>query len=423
MPDTHTIQAYLEANLERYLDILRGMVEINSFTANPQGVNELGRFSAGLFEPWGFQAEYVQSVDASFGRHLFLSKMAAPTESRRQPRSIALVSHLDTVFPAEEEARNNFTWQRTDKRVYGPGTVDIKGGTLLIYMMLETIRKFEPQVFDENNWLVYLDASEEHLSEDFANLCLQRLPAGCEACLVFEGGSISDGDFLLVTARKGRATFRVNVEGRSAHAGNSHAQGANAIVQMAHTIQKIAALTDYSRDLTFNVGKVEGGVVINRVPHRAEALVEMRTFDPQVFTDGRRSILALDGVSEVSSQDGFSCAVRVEVLDESEPWPHNDATENLFDVWKEAAGSLGMSVRAEQRGGLSDGNYMWREVPVLDGLGPAGNNAHCSERDPDQGKEQEYAIIPSFVPKALMNVVAVLKLVQTPQAKPDRKPA
>jgi glutamate carboxypeptidase len=71
-----------------------------------------------------------------------------------------------------------------------------------------------------------------------------------------------------------------------------------------------------------------------------------------------------------------------------------------------------MRVSQEQRGGLSDGNLLWERFPTLDGLGPAGNNAHCSERSPDGSKDQEYVLVGSFVPKALLNALAIMRLVE-----------
>lgn len=59
MLNERSIQQYLQENLDRYSDILRQMVEINSFTANPQGVNTLGKLSAELFEQLGFQTESI----------------------------------------------------------------------------------------------------------------------------------------------------------------------------------------------------------------------------------------------------------------------------------------------------------------------------------------------------------------------------
>jgi glutamate carboxypeptidase len=48
---------------------------------------------------------------------------------------------------------------------------------------------------------------------------------------------------------------------------------------------------------------------------------------------------------------------------------------------------------------------------TLDGLGPSGENAHCSERSEDGSKEQEYVLASSFVPKAVLNTVAIIGLI------------
>jgi len=401
----HDVQEYLENHLSENLHMLRQMVEINSFTANPESVNKLGAFTTQAFTQLGFQAEAVQSVNPRYGKHIFLSRAGKTTV-----RSIAMVSHLDTVFPPEEEVANHFTWRVEGERIYGPGTVDIKGGTVMIFMLLDALRSFAPQVFEETRWIVCLDASEEALSVDFGALCLQRFPKDTAACLIFEGGTIDPGAIPVVTARKGRTTYHVKVEGKAAHAGNNHSQGANAIVQLAHTIHEIAALTDYKRQLTFNVGKVLGGSVVNRVPHRAEARVEMRAFSPQVFEEGVAGMLGLNGDGKVRSKDGYHCKVSVEMGESTAPWPPNPQSEILFNLWAETGATLGMRVIREQRGGLSDGNLLWMHHPTLDGLGPAGENAHCSERSADSSKEQEYVLASSFVPKALLNYAAILKL-------------
>jgi glutamate carboxypeptidase len=220
-----------------------------------------------------------------------------------------------------------------------------------------------------------------------------------------------EGQPHLVVARKGMAIYRIEVEGKAAHAGSSHDQGANAVVQMADVIGRVCRLTDYDRDLTFNVGTVAGGTVINRVPHFASASVEMRAFDETVFKEGVANILALNNLSTVHSSDGaFGCRVKTEVINTVSPWSRNPGTDRLFQVWQETAERLGYEAVAEDRAGLSDGNYFWHELPTLDGLGPAGGNAHCSERAEDGSKEQEYVEVNSFLPKALLNTMAILQL-------------
>jgi glutamate carboxypeptidase len=323
-----------------------------------------------------------------------------------------MISHLDTVFTPEEEEQNDFHWRPEGDRIYGPGTVDIKGGTAMIYMVLDALRTFFPNTFDAAGWLICLDASEEVLSDDFGKQCLRRLSEKNLACLVFEGGAKTTEDMPLVVARKGRATYHVQVEGKSAHAGNAHALGANAILQIAHTIQQIASFTDYERNITFNVGTVNGGSVVNRVPHQAHAEVEMRAFDPNIFQIGVEQMLALNGQTQIVSSEGYPCKVSVQIIDRTEPWPRNPGTDNLYRLWARVAEQIGISITTEERGGLSDGNMVWQQFPTLDGLGPAGSNAHCSERSSDGSKDQEYVQVSSFVPKALLNTLAILEIIE-----------
>jgi glutamate carboxypeptidase len=402
------LELLLAAKLEPALALLEQMVAINSFSANRAGVAALGQFTARDFEKLGFEAEFVPSASPLYGDHLVLTR--GPLDGAR----IGLISHLDTVYPPDEERRNHFHWRRDQDRIYGPGTVDIKGGTVLIHLVLESLRELDPELFEATRWFVLLNSSEEVLSPDFGELCLKRLGPGARAALVFESGAMNNNLFSLVPARKGRATFDLSVEGRSAHAGSHHDRGANAIVQLARTIDRIAALTDYDRGLTVNVGQVSGGTVVNRVPHLATAEIELRAFDPEVYRDGVKAMLALNGPGEIrSALDGHACAVRIELKSETPPWPRNEATERLLELWQQTARDLGAKVLRDERGGISDGNHIWHAIPTLDGLGPAGDHAHCSEQSSDGSKQQEYVDVRSFLPKAALNLNAITRLLRS----------
>jgi glutamate carboxypeptidase len=401
------LRNYLEKELPFYLDLLRQMVTINSFTANPIGVNQLGTLTAAAFTESGFGAEAIQCTTPQYGKHLVLTR---PGQSERK---IGLISHLDTVFPPDEELRHDFGWRPEGDRIYGPGTIDIKGGTVMIYMILAALQAIVPQVFNDITWTVLLNAAEETSSADFPDLCLERLAGHTLACLVFEMGHTREKTSWLVVARKGMALYRIKVIGRATHAGSFHARGASAILQMTKTIQQIESLTDYQREITFNVGTVAGGTVINRVPHYAVASGEMRAFDPVVYDQGLADLLSLSQQAEVRSpDDGYPCRVEINVFHQIPPWPRNQASNRLLELWQQAARSLGGQVQPEERGGLSDGNLIWPYIPSIDGLGPSGSNAHCSESSADGSKEQEYVEPASFVPKALLNTVALLKLIE-----------
>lgn len=403
---TEPLRAFLQAEMPAALEMLRQMVGINSFTANREGVSRLGQLTAEYFKPLGFSSEFIPSTNPAWGNHLFMSRPG------RAPRSIAFVSHLDTVFPPEEELANDFHWQVEGDRIFGPGTLDIKGGTVMMWLVLHALKAQAPKIFEEIGWKLFWNSSEERLSPDFETVCRDRFDKETLAVLVFEGENRAAGQRLMVASRKGRATWRVTVRGRGAHAGGSLASGANAILQLARTLQRIDALTDFSKDLTFNIGRIQGGTVLNRVPHEAFAEGEFRAFRQDVYQEARQRLLALAGPGEVrSSVDGFCARIEVQIIEESRPWPRNAGTDRLLEQWARAAGELGTTVLPEERGGLSDGNSFWDFAPTLDGLGPWGDNDHCSERSPDGSKLPEFVEISSFVPKAVLNTVAICNLI------------
>jgi len=380
------------------------MVGINSWTENRKGVDRLGRLTASAFAPLGLDAEFVPSCHSGWGDHLLMSR------GGRSDRAVGMVSHLDTVFPPEEEERNGFRWSVEGRRAFGPGTHDIKGGTIMMWLVLDAVKSLVPEAWERLGWRLFWNSSEERLSPDFGALCRARLKPPNDIALVFEAEGRGPGVRRLVVARKGRGTWRVRVAGRGAHAGVHHARGANALVQLARTLECVASLTDYERDLTVNVGVVRGGGGLNRVPHLAEAEGEFRAFDPQVYAQARAQLLEFSGQGTVCSpSDGFPCQVTVEIGEETGPWPRNPATDRLLSHFEVAAQELGERVEPESRGGLSDGNSLWDHVATLDGLGPSGDNDHCSERSSDGTKLPEYVDLDSFVPKAALNVLAILR--------------
>ncbi len=381
------------------MDWLKRMVDINSFTTNASGVNHLGELTASCFASLGFEPDFVPSEDASHGRHLFLSR------GDKQKTPVVLVTHLDTVFPAEEESRNAFHWRESPEegRIYGPGVVDIKGGTALIWLMLSAMQKQMSSLFESTHWIIATNASEEVTGIEFSNRLSERAPLGARIVLVFEGGPREKSTFHLVTERKGRTVYRIKSTGRGAHAGSSHADGINAITTLCETVRAVSEITNYEHALTVNVGRIEGGTVVNRVPQEAVAELEIRAFDPLRLAEARTGLEAL------AAAPGSAAVPRIdiEILGDSPSWPLKECTSRLIENWQQTAQGLGLTIKPVSRGGLSDANYLHTLGPTLDGLGPSGGNAHCSERSDEGSKVPEFVDTHSFVPKALLNILSL----------------
>jgi glutamate carboxypeptidase len=184
------------------------------------------------------------------------------------------------------------------------------------------------------------------------------------------------------------------------------------VVQAAVLIQQTAALTDYARKLTVNVGSVRGGGPINRVPHECEFEVNIRAFDNETLQHAVDRIYAYEQESPIvrAVSDGYPCRVRVETLSRNPAWPASSSTEGLIQIWQFAAEVEGVRLGAEERGGLSDGNYISQFLPTLDGLGLFGRNGHASERNADGTKVPEYAVKSSIAEMAGVNLRAIRSL-------------
>lgn len=404
-PVAEEMESWLFSYMPEAMRWLQRMVEVNSFTTNPRGVNLVGRITAECFEDLGFSAEMVPSDITNHGDHLFLTRAG-----KKSGRPVWLVSHLDTVFPPEEEKANHFHWDEAleEGRIYGPGTVDIKGGTILIWLTLQALRHFAPDVFESTSWVIAANSSEEVMSVDFALRAKERCPQGAQMVLVFEGGPHEGAEQRLVTARKGRAEYRITAHGKAAHAGSGLHLGVNAIVGLSDVVKRVAALNDLSPELTVNVATINGGTVLNRVPHVAAIGLEMRAFDPEVLAKAGKAIQALAVPDPAEGEP----AILVDCLGQSPGWPRQPASQKLFEEWQLAALSMGMQLNQESRGGLSDANYLNTLGPTLDGLGPNGGNAHCSERTSDGSKLPEYVDIASFTPKATLNALALMRVLE-----------
>ena len=241
------LRGSLERHVSEALNFLRELVEINSFTLNRDGVNRNAHCIIQRFATLGFdKSERFPCGLSGTGDHLIL-------DTGGDGPVIACVSHLDTVFSPEEEAANHFHWQPAEEgRIYGPGTMDIKGGTVMIWFMLRALLEIDPAFFRSIRWMIACNAAEEQLVADFSEACFSYFPKKVLACLVFEADSgVRDQTppFRVLEARKGTVKFQIEVTGRGAHAGVNHEMGANAILQISRIIERLQT-SNYSDPLT-----------------------------------------------------------------------------------------------------------------------------------------------------------------------------
>src|SRR5690242_9270018 len=116
-----------EQVMQAYLADLRAIVNIDSGTYTPEGVNRVGAYLAERFQGWGFTTSFVPQTQ--YGNHLIATRQGSRSTGPR----LLFIGHIDTVFAEGEAARRPFALSEHDgKRVAtGPGVLDMKSGVLL----------------------------------------------------------------------------------------------------------------------------------------------------------------------------------------------------------------------------------------------------------------------------------------------------
>ncbi|HEY6758493.1 MAG TPA: M20/M25/M40 family metallo-hydrolase [Baekduia sp.] len=339
---------------ERALNQLEALVGVSTPSGDVKGANEASAIAAALL-PDGARAEHLECSSPGHAPD-FCARLAGTGSGR-----ILLLGHLDTVVAHDDHRPLEHDPDDHDK-VYGSGTVDMKGGDVLALGVLRALA-LRPELFAEVALLLVVD--EEWRVGTFAHV--ERF-AGFDACLCFEAGEHdAAGNDAVVVKRKAAGTVQVLASGRSAHSGSAPDAGVNALLALAEAAQAIAAQHDPqgADHLTAVPTVVRSGDAFNVVPADGRLIADVRA----------DSLAAFERVLGAVPRELPSGATLTASL--AREWPGMDARAATAPLLARASELLGRPIVAAQRGGASDASHFASTIPLtVDGLGPRGGAAH-----------------------------------------------
>lgn len=354
--DPNQLPAFFENRLDRLVESIKQIVEIESPSFDPDGIREV----AGWIESKARDAVPGCSIERvpaqGRGEHLIIR---AFPEIRGFP--VLVLGHIDTVHP--RGTKNENPTRVDDGRLYGCGTFDMKANIALLLEVLGAMRELE--IEPENQFTILLTCDEEVGSETGRPI-VEREARQSEYCLVLEPSASGK----VKTGRKGTGCYTLRARGIPAHAGLDPEKGASAILELSKQIVDLDALNDLENGTTVTVGVAKGGTTTNVVPEHAECSIDVR------FTSVEEAEKVESALRELVPYDG-----RVKLTLEGEinrpPLVRDDDVMKLFQKAEDLGASFGYELGETQVGGASDGNFVAAlDVPVLDGLGITGDGAH-----------------------------------------------
>jgi glutamate carboxypeptidase len=348
--------AYCNQHQAEMVDLLRRLVELESPSDNKGALDKLGKLLAIEFFRLGAEVTFSPQTEA--GNHL---KAEFPGASGKP---VLLLGHFDTVWPLGTLEKMPFRVE--GGRAFGPGVYDMKAGVVMMLFALRALRTAGAQ---HRPVIVLLDTDEEVGSRTGRPL-VEATARNCEAVLVLEPSQSIKGH--LKTARKGVGDFMVRVRGRASHAGVDFEKGHSAIVELSRQLLEITKFTDLARGITVNPGVIYGGTRTNVVAAEAVAEIDVRIARLADGPELEKKFLSLHSFDP-------GCTIEVTGGMNRPPMERTEGTVRLFQIAREQAAALGMSVDEASTGGGSDGNFTSAlGIPTLDGLGAVGEGAHAA---------------------------------------------
>jgi glutamate carboxypeptidase len=341
--------------------LIQEFVECESPTNDPAAVNRFVDLLAERLKGMGRVRTYPSG---RFGKHL-RCEFALPHSGRSAAEQILALGHSDTVWPLG--TLRTMPFRQASGRLWGPGVLDMKAGLAFFIFAVQALRELDVSV---KRRVVLQVNSDEETGSDSSRALTEEAARRSTAVLVLEPGTGLEGK--LKTARKGVGDYTVTVRGRAAHAGVDFASGANAVVEMARQLEKIADFTRLERGITVSPGIVHGGSRSNVIPAECQAEIDVRI--PRA-ADARYLARCFASLKPFDKR----CSIEVNGGVNRPPLERSAGVRKLFRLAQTLAAELGVELEESATGGGSDGNFTAAlGVPTLDGLGAAGEGAHAA---------------------------------------------
>ena len=354
-----TLLNYFVQRQPAILELIRELVEQETPSRAAARLHQIAQFMADRLQASASQLELFPHP--GYGTHLLARfDFGHP----RATPAVLVVGHLDTVWPLGTLERLPF---RTTEEgtAHGPGIFDMKASIAVVSHALAAILELNLQ---PKHPVTLLLTCDEEIGSKTSRELVEQEARRAVAALVLEP-PIPGG--IVKTGRKGIGGFTLNVTGRAAHAGLDPSHGINAIVELAHQTLRLAALNDFERGITVNVGVAQGGTTSNVVPAEASAKIDFRFW---TMAEGQQLEETIRHLSPVLNEAKLELRGGIN----RPPMERSEKNLALYEVARGCAAGLGFDLKEGEVGGGSDGNFTAAlGVPTLDGLGVDGAGAHA----------------------------------------------
>jgi glutamate carboxypeptidase len=373
-PREQAIVEWISDHSEKALAELEKALLINSPTEDFAGQRAMADYYAGHFGALGFDTQWIDLAEAT-GRAGHFQAELAGTRGQR----VLLLGHLDTVLPAMEV-------RREDGRLYGSGSVDMKGGNMVVLFALQALHA--AGALEDRRVIVHYTGDEESTGRpiDVTRAPMREAAKRSDVALSFEGGRANRA----VVARRSASRWTLTVESVTGHSSGvfGEQRGYGAIYEAARILNSFRENMAGEENLTFNAALISGGATAELERTEARAWGKDNIIPAVARVHGDLRVISMEQLESAKASmkqivETFNLPHTSASIEISDSYPPMSPTPENYALLDELSGiseALGYgTVEAFDPGsrGAGDISFVAPYIPGLDGLGVRGGNSHA----------------------------------------------
>ena len=373
-----------KAEQSAYIETVKQLVAVDTGTGQAAGLATVSQMLVERLQTLGAEVS-TSSATPSAGDNI------VGTLKGSGGKDFLLMVHYDTVFAEGTAAERPF--RMDDKRAYGPGVADAKGGVAMILHALELLKA---QQFDDYGTITVLFNPDEEMGSAGSKKIIAELARKHDYVFSYEP---PDRD-AVTTATNGINAVMLEVKGKSSHAGSAPEEGRNAVLELAHQLVQLKELGDPDKGTTVSWTMIAGGEKRNIIPNKATAEADMRYSD---ISETER-VLA-DAQKIIGNKLIDDTRVELRVDKGRPPLAKNPASERLAETAQRLYGEIDQRIEPIAMRFGTDAGYAY--VPdsdkpaVLETMGVVGAGLHS---------EDEYIELSSIAPRLYLTTAMIRAL-------------
>lgn len=296
--DYQRLFSEIDSLSDKYVGILEDLCNIESPSSYKAGVDAVGSYIINYMKQFGFSVVVHEEKVSGNAICIKMNEdvMAAP---------ICFSGHMDTVHPIGAFGTPAVRFDDesvpfSERKIYGPGVLDCKGGIVGSMMAMEALNNIG---YKKRPIYLILQSDEEVGSSYSEKRTVQFMAQMAKDAVAFLNAEGCPNKFVI--ERKGIVTYELEISGLAVHSSLCY-EGVNAVAEAAHKILELERYKDKD-GITCNCSMISGGTTVNTVPDKCSFKVNIRFLTDEDFRTAKELV---QRVADTSYIKGSSCTVK-----------------------------------------------------------------------------------------------------------------